>query len=213
MPSKKISDLKPDDKECKEWRKAPVVNPITNRPVIYKTSNYNEFEKHCGAPNEVPKITSEQNCLKWIRSDKKKNPLTGRDFSKTNPLYKEFVKNCKETKPQKMTLYDYQREHIEEIKKRLEEDQIALNTSEMGTGKTLTSTIVAKELDMSVLVICPIAVRQSWIDTLTSENVNVLTVTNYESIKGKKKTEKTKGSNPKCYKGISDKKEDCKSLS
>jgi len=144
-----------------------------------------------------------------LRSDKKKNPITGRDFNPKSSLYKTFEKNCKDLPVPKIDLFNYQKEHVEEVVELLKKNQVVLDTSETGTGKTFTSTFAAKKLKLKVFVICPVPVRDAWIDALSNVGVEILSVTNYESLKGTKPKDGKKGSSPKCYKGSSNKKEVC----
>lgn len=62
----------------------------------------------------------------------------------------------------------------------------ALCSSETGTGKTLVSVEIARDMGLSPVVVCPKAVIPGWIRTFEEQNVSFHTVTNYERIKGGK---------------------------
>jgi len=58
-----------------------------------------------------------------------------------------------------------------------------IDTSEVGTGKTVVAAHLAKRLSRPVAVICPKAVIPSWERELKEEGVKPLFISNYESIR------------------------------
>lgn len=92
------------------------------------------------------------------------------------------------------SLLPKQREKVDRIKHILRTKRVALDTSETGTGKTITSLFVANELPVRrVLVVCPKAVIPNWIRTASSilDRSKKLTVVNPEAINKKTSLVKT----------------------
>lgn len=195
--------------ECKEWKNSTGArNPITKRSIKKGSKIYEELVKNCGKPkyeSKSDKLT-EDDCIKWIISGKKKNPSSNRKIKEGGKVYKKLEEDCKDVNLKKKTPYKYQEENINGIIKLLEQYGRAINISEMGTGKTIVGINVAKKLGMKLMVLCPKAVRETWYDEIKRENLPIITVTNFESIKG------TVKSSPKCY-DKNDKKKECNIVS
>ena len=58
-----------------------------------------------------------------------------------------------------------------------------IDTSDVGTGKTVVSAHLSKQLSVPVAVICPKAVIPTWERELKEVGVNPLFVLNYEKIR------------------------------
>jgi superfamily II DNA or RNA helicase len=74
-----------------------------------------------------------------------------------------------------ITPYEYQRKHIDNIKNALKENPSILDTSSTGCGKTVTTLLIAKELNLRPLIICPKAMQDKWL----SHSRNIL---GYEAV-------------------------------
>jgi len=61
-----------------------------------------------------------------------------------------------------MQLYEPQRKAVDKLKKVLEEGNVAGNWSKTGTGKTIMSLQLAKELGLEPLIVAPIAAHATW---------------------------------------------------
>lgn len=84
----------------------------------------------------------------------------------------------------------YQREHVLRLCNIIRAQNVVLDASDTGTGKTYAAILAAKQLGMRPFVICPLSVKKSWIDALEDCEVNDYFVTNYEKIRrGKGKLE------------------------
>jgi len=86
-----------------------------------------------------------------------------------------------------MSLLDYQIEHFENLKKILLKEDIALDSSDTGTGKTYVTIAIAKELKLKPLIICPKSVINVWFNVMKIFKLDdYVGVSNYESFKGAK---------------------------
>jgi superfamily II DNA or RNA helicase len=88
-------------------------------------------------------------------------------------------------------LYSYQKPHAQAIFRALTENNVALDTSDMGTGKTFCALHVAKALNRPIFVICPKAVIPSWRRSIAEMETKYgsfqsIEVVNYELIKSGK---------------------------
>ena len=61
-----------------------------------------------------------------------------------------------------MKLHPYQKDHVRRLLYALRRDQNVLDASDTGTGKTVTSAVLARLLECPVFVVCPKAVIPSW---------------------------------------------------
>jgi superfamily II DNA or RNA helicase len=84
------------------------------------------------------------------------------------------------------TLFPEQQNSKNVLLKALHTHGTALCSSETGTGKTLVSVEIARDLGVAPVVICPKAVIPGWERTFQEQNVKCHFVTNYEKIKGGK---------------------------
>lgn len=101
-------------------------------------------------------------------------------------------------------LYDYQINHVEQIKNLLTSDpriynsipikncNIVSDMSDVGTGKTHTSCAVAKMMNLDLFVLCNKSTIKKWYNTAQLYGTNVITVTNYERIRGNSLSEEIK---------------------
>lgn len=81
-----------------------------------------------------------------------------------------------------MTLYDYQLPASDAVLAALVRHNVALDTSDLGTGKSYVAADVARRLGCPVLVVCPKAVIPPWRRILADAGV-VADVINYEKIR------------------------------
>lgn len=83
-------------------------------------------------------------------------------------------------------LFPYQRKHVETLERILRVRRAALDSSDTGTGKTISACITARRLDMKIFPICPKAVISTWFDTAAAVGIEIIGVANYESAKNGK---------------------------
>jgi len=81
------------------------------------------------------------------------------------------------------TLYEKQKEAFDFFSAKHKEGSNTLDTSHVGTGKTVVACHLAKELDRPVAVLCPKAVVPSWERELAECGIKPLFVLNYEKIR------------------------------
>lgn len=92
-------------------------------------------------------------------------------------------------------LLDYQKKHVADMynlyhKKKLKDDyvrltnnRVLLDNSDTGTGKTYTTCAIAKLMNLSLFVICPKAVIQSWYEVASLFELDILGITTYDTLK------------------------------
>lgn len=83
-------------------------------------------------------------------------------------------------------LRDYQLFHLFNLITALRDNNVILDGSETGTGKTYTSIALCKHLRLSPIIICPKNVINNWNNVSKIFNVKPLSIVNYESIKNGK---------------------------
>ena len=81
------------------------------------------------------------------------------------------------------TLYSRQDQHVDELIGVLQKHGSALDSSETGTGKTITGAEVARRANGNVLVVCPKAVIPTWQRELSERGVKSFDVVNYEKLR------------------------------
>ena len=81
------------------------------------------------------------------------------------------------------TLYEKQKEAFDFFIDKQTSGSNTLDTSHVGTGKTIVACHLAKELDRPVAVLCPKAVIPSWERELAECGIKPLFVLNYEKIR------------------------------
>lgn len=81
-----------------------------------------------------------------------------------------------------ITLFEWQRAGAEALLQSLRKNNVALDASDTGTGKTAKAVWIAKQLKADVIVVCPKAVIPSWQDWLRTANVQGVVI-NYEKLK------------------------------
>lgn len=83
-------------------------------------------------------------------------------------------------------ILDYQSLHLFNMISALKNNPVVIDGSQTGTGKTYTTSALCAQLNLSAFVICPKNIISSWRKVLDYFNVNIISVTNYETIcKGK----------------------------
>jgi len=83
-------------------------------------------------------------------------------------------------------LYDFQVFHIFNLITALRSQNIVLDGSDTGTGKTYTSIAICKQLNLKPFIICPKSVMYNWKTVCDIFSINPLGIVNYESIKNGK---------------------------
>lgn len=88
-------------------------------------------------------------------------------------------------------LFPSQVPHVEKLRDILSRSHVGFDMSMMGSGKTFTSTYLAKEFKFPyVVVICPVSVENKWKE-MSQYGVNMFRIISYQSLRS------TKGSTPK----------------
>jgi superfamily II DNA/RNA helicase len=80
-------------------------------------------------------------------------------------------------------LLDYQIKHTQTLVNILKKNKRAVDLSSAGTGKTYTSIVIAKLLNLKPLIICPKSMEFTWIELLKKFNCNYYGISSYELIR------------------------------
>jgi superfamily II DNA or RNA helicase len=87
------------------------------------------------------------------------------------------------------TLKSHQVEHFKTIHQILKKYPLFIDTSIMGSGKTYTTLLIAKQMSMSIGVICPKGgIMENWRNVAKLLGVKVEFVEGYDSLRGKRST-------------------------
>ncbi|MEM5804162.1 MAG: helicase-related protein [Candidatus Aenigmatarchaeota archaeon] len=79
-------------------------------------------------------------------------------------------------------LYDEQKTHIENVLNHFNEHKIYVDTSPMGSGKTVMSIYIAKKLGLKLYVICPPNVTEKWEGECKKYSCCLYGIINYEKV-------------------------------
>lgn len=80
-------------------------------------------------------------------------------------------------------LFEYQYLHVFNLLTALRSNNVILDGSDTGTGKTYCAIAVCKQLNLKPFIICPKSVIHCWKQVCSLFKVNALGIINYESIK------------------------------
>ncbi len=80
-------------------------------------------------------------------------------------------------------LLKYQFMHVQNLMYALQNNNVAIDSSDTGTGKTYTTLATCKELGLKPFIICPKSIIHMWKVTAKKFDVELLGVSNYEIIK------------------------------
>ncbi len=86
----------------------------------------------------------------------------------------------------KEKLLSYQEKHVLKLVSVLLKNNIALDASDTGTGKTYSSVAVCRELGKKPIIICPKTLIYNWISVLDYFGVEYYDIVNYETLKNGK---------------------------
>lgn len=92
-----------------------------------------------------------------------------------------------------MKPYPSQIPHIHNLVESLKKHGAAVDLSDTGTGKTVVACSCAKELGLSLFVVCPKSVIPSWKDKAAACGVPIVEVVNYEKLRLRKAWRFNKG--------------------
>jgi SNF2 family DNA or RNA helicase len=98
-----------------------------------------------------------------------------------------------------MSLLDFQVDHVNILIESLKTNNVAIDISNTGCGKTYCSIFMCKKLNLLPLVICPKSVISNWLTVIKLFDIDYIGISNYESFK-----------NGKMYKDDLEKKIECK---
>jgi superfamily II DNA or RNA helicase len=83
-------------------------------------------------------------------------------------------------------LLPYQIPHLKNMSKAYDENQVILDASDTGTGKTYSTCALVKLKSGKPLIVCPKSVIPSWIKVCKIFNIDILGIANYEALKSQK---------------------------
>ena len=103
-----------------------------------------------------------------------------------NADYNCSLLNVKIDKDIERNLLEYQVPHVQNLLGSLEKNNIVLDTSDTGCGKTYCALAICKQLNLEPIIICPKSIISNWKKISKDFKIKPLFVCNYESIrKGK----------------------------
>ena len=107
-----------------------------------------------------------------------------------NADYNCSLLNVKIDKDIERNLLEYQVPHVQNLLGSLEKNNIVLDTSDTGCGKTYCALAICKQLNLEPIIICPKSIISNWKKISANFKIKPLFVCNYESIRKGKYYEK-----------------------
>ena len=83
-------------------------------------------------------------------------------------------------------LIDYQILHVQNLSKCIKENNIVIDTSDTGCGKTYCALATCKQLNLEPIIFCPKTIISNWKKIAKIFDVKPLFVCNYETIRNGK---------------------------
>jgi len=107
------------------------------------------------------------------------------NISNTSELIGIYRNHHDEIKPLEIELFEFQKDFLDSAFKILKHSQFLINSSDTGTGKTITSIALIKEADIPAIVICPKNVEAMWVDQFLIYGIKNYKIFTYTSFSGK----------------------------
>jgi superfamily II DNA or RNA helicase len=111
---------------------------------------------------------------------------------------KNKITNVKLNKNIQNKLLTYQIDHVKNIVNCMKLNNIALDGSDTGTGKTYSSIAVCKQLNLKPFIICPKSIMHAWKGVCNVFEIEYLGIVNYETIRNGKYYERDTGKRIVC---------------
>ena len=83
----------------------------------------------------------------------------------------------------KRLLYNYQHLHVFNLVTAIKNNNIAVDGSATGTGKTYTAIALCKQLNLDPIIVCAKSTRSNWKLVCNKFKVNPVCIVNYELIR------------------------------
>ena len=80
-------------------------------------------------------------------------------------------------------LLDYQILHVQNLIGAINNNNIAIDTSDTGCGKTYCALAICKQLNLEPIIICPKSIISNWRRISYKFNVKPLFICNYETLR------------------------------
>ena len=94
-------------------------------------------------------------------------------------------------RPQSVDLYQFQKDFVDKAMNIFEHSQLLINSSDTGTGKTITTIYMVKDMDIPIIVICPNNVKNIWINQFLIYGVKHYRVFTFNEFSGRLKKGET----------------------
>lgn len=123
---------------------------------------------------------------------KYKNDIILNHYINNNPYHcLDYLICCIETfdisnDPIFNQLLSYQIPHVLQLYETIQHENCIIDASDTGTGKTYMTLVLAKILNYKPFIICPKSVIYNWSSVANNLNIELLGISNYESIKSSK---------------------------
>ena len=100
-----------------------------------------------------------------------------------NADYNASILNIELDKDIHKNLFDYQVTHVQNLIGALQKNNIAIDTSDTGCGKTYCALAICKQLNLRPIIICPKSIMSNWNKLASDFKIKPLFVCNYETMK------------------------------
>lgn len=100
-----------------------------------------------------------------------------------NADYDSSILNVSINKEIQEKLYDYQILHVQNLIGSLNNNNIALDTSDTGCGKTYCALALCKQLNLNPIIICPKSIISNWRNISNIFKIKPVFICNYETLR------------------------------
>ena len=100
-----------------------------------------------------------------------------------NADYNASILNIELDKDIHKNLFDYQVTHVQNLIGALQKNNIAIDTSDTGCGKTYCALAICKQLNLKPIIICPKSIMSNWNKLASHFKIKPLFICNYETMK------------------------------
>lgn len=97
----------------------------------------------------------------------------------------EVFRNNRNAVPIKLNLFKFQEEFLERARSILSSSQFLINSSDTGTGKTITSIALLIEFNVPAIVICPTNVKTMWESQFLIYGIKQYKLFTYDEFRGR----------------------------
>lgn len=121
--------------------------------------------------------------IEWDDEWEQLQDLCGDEWGQSSD--EPYIEEIEEDPPEEFALLPHQELHCSRLINTLQIYNGAMDTSMTGCGKTYVSIMIAKILQLSLIIICPLTVISVWKKIAELADVKIILITTYQSLSSK----------------------------